>query len=1598
MLTKKNLERENKMNKIVLILGIMLFTATLGFAATGDDCTDPITVDFSSDLPYSDLGQTTCGRLDDYMDTGMGYYDGGEDIIYELTVGTAGVYNFTMTTTTSWTGMGIFDTCPPGATTLFLDTNSGSGGCEILLADLAVGTYYLMMDIWPTPDCYEFDLSITQITCPEPTTLTVANISQTTADLGWTETGSASTWNIEVGAPGFTPGTTTYDQAYTGVTTNPYTGGGLTASTSYEFYVQADCVTKETSDWAGPEAFSTNCAAVTTFPFEENFDGTWSGSPAAPTCWSVVNNDADTYTWTQSNTYITPTHSVPYAAQGMGNQDDYLITPALVFADDYRVKWWDKVESASYNNTYDVLISTTTNDIASFTDNLGTYNCVNVPWTEHILNLDAYNGETIYIAFHQTYSAATYYGFGIDDVLVEEIPACPDPTDLTTTNITQTTADLGWTEAGTATTWEYAYGVAPFAEPIGAGTSTTDNPVSIAGLTASTDYEWYVRADCGAKATSDWAGPEAFSTPCAAVTTFPFIENFDAALSTPACWINSSTEPWKFDTDVDYGASEDHTTGLGYFTFVDDSSPYENPSNLDTPLLDVTGLTIPMLTFWYWIGENTTGSTLYIDIFDGTSWTEGVASYTPINEWTEGTINISAYSSAATQIRFRGIENESYFDCDICVDDVSVYEAPSCIPPSDLVTSNIGITSADLGWTENNTPPAPSWDIEWGATPYTFTGTPTVTGVSNPNNLAGLSISTEYTWQVRANCGGGDYSTWAGPETFTTSDGKATNPDPANNAINVEVTAKTFDWDDVIDAFGYTIDIGTATGLSDIVNNANCPTSTYTYSGADWDFIEDYYWTITTYYTAKVTVAGDEWSFTTACDACTLPIVQGFNAATIPACWSETIVVDPDADAALTYVTSGEYPTCSPDEGTHMVKFNSFNCDDGDEIRLESPEFSTAGMSAARVLFAWYESSNYPTYLDEGVTVQWSLDGSTWNDGTFYQRLNATNGWYDKIYNLPAGAIDQSTVYVGFLFHSQYGYNCYFDNVTIQETPSCPAPTSPYTDAITDTGADFNWTAGGTEPNWNVEYGPFGFHQGAGTMVINTSNPYTATRLNSATMYDWYVQADCDGGAKDESIWVGPQTFSTTGAGSCDHYVVLIDEYGDGWNGGVLDIYRNGNLAIPDLTLTSGAGPDTTVIAANQGDSLFFDYTAGSYAYENEYYVYRVCDDLLIISQGAGSVEPIDASVDNCCPPPTLGVTPSPYDFGNVPYNKTPTQVFTLTNIGVGTVTVTNAAAITLSGDLQFTIVSTYFNNGEPGTLPPDAITVEVQFAPGAAISYSTILSVVWAGSVKSQTDVTITGNGCTPVANDDCIDAEPINAPYPQSGSGSNECAYVDCPGFLDWNTVWYEIELPYALNDVYVTICGSTVDLFTVGVVLMDDCACDDYFLYTSIAWGDSCGTGYQGAEIFYNDLAGPTTLLWPAYAADDTDTGIAFNYEVDVKAVDFKPAAPDSVDIVVDNTANTVTVSWTYIPGLTYNVYSDTDPNGTFATVAGTGITAGSLVISPIPTVNTFYRVTADVLVRGVKQTQTYTDPTLHRLIEKAPRIIGTTKTGTSNQRRK
>ncbi|HET8886058.1 MAG TPA: fibronectin type III domain-containing protein, partial [Salinimicrobium sp.] len=157
----------------------------------------------------------------------------------------------------------------------------------------------------------------------------------------------------------------------------------------------------------------------------------------------------------------------------------------------------------------------------------------------HTLSATIPAGNTVYIAIGQ-WGTPNGVDFDVTDFSVTAI-TCPAPSELTATNISTTTADLGWTALGSETMWNIE--VADAGMATGTATATgVSNPYNATGLTANTPYEFYIQADCGGGDESAWVGPFAFTTPCAAFD-LPVSENFDGTSTgtstsptVPDCW------------------------------------------------------------------------------------------------------------------------------------------------------------------------------------------------------------------------------------------------------------------------------------------------------------------------------------------------------------------------------------------------------------------------------------------------------------------------------------------------------------------------------------------------------------------------------------------------------------------------------------------------------------------------------------------------------------------------------------------------------------------------------------------------------------------------------------------------------------------------------------------------------------------------------------------------------------------------------------------------------------------------------------------------------------------------------------------------------
>jgi len=208
--------------------------------------------------------------------------------------------------------------------------------------------------------------------------------------------------------------------------------------------------------------------------------------------------------------------------------EDYLSTPLVTIPTNGQLHFYTRMFTTGNQGTlYQIKVapaSASQTNPAAYTlvkqwDEVTLTTTYNV-YEEKVVNLALYAGQQVYVSFVKVYTQPTTTLDGdrwlIDNVNI--VQQCLDPTTLTATGITQTSANLSWANPSGATSWEIE--VLPAAAtatgvgivyngilPYPATTTATG-----AALTPSTAYKYYVRALCSSGASSIWVGPFPFST------------------------------------------------------------------------------------------------------------------------------------------------------------------------------------------------------------------------------------------------------------------------------------------------------------------------------------------------------------------------------------------------------------------------------------------------------------------------------------------------------------------------------------------------------------------------------------------------------------------------------------------------------------------------------------------------------------------------------------------------------------------------------------------------------------------------------------------------------------------------------------------------------------------------------------------------------------------------------------------------------------------------------------------------------------------------------------------------------------------------------
>lgn len=274
--------------------------------------------------------------------------------------------------------------------------------------------------------------------------------------------------------------------------------------------------------------------------------------------------------------------------------------------------------------------------------------------------------------------------------------------------------------------------------------------------------------------------------------------------------------------------------------------------------------------------------------------------------------------------------------------------------------------------------------------------------------------------------------------------------------------------------------------------------------------------------------------------------------------------------------------------GSYGFRFSSYNDNGASTQYLISPELSAP--KGVVVQFYYKASSSYTS--GETFQVGYSTTTADISSFTFGSTNNATNTSWAQTdeYVFPAG-----TKYVAVYYSPNYQYRLYVDDFTFSNPPSCAKPTDLAATLTPGDGtkATLNWTAGGTETAWVLEYGTTSDFSGATSVNVSGTPTKDLSGLTAEATYYARVKADCGG---EESDWSNTCVFTptndlsiTVADGTATNSTIPLDSYSSDTQG------STGEFIIPASNLTSISGSDITEITF---------YPVSGYAWNSTFQVY----------------------------------------------------------------------------------------------------------------------------------------------------------------------------------------------------------------------------------------------------------------------------------------------------------------------------------------------------------------------------------------------------------
>lgn len=840
----------------------------------------------------------------------------------------------------------VLNELTPSALHLNFDLSANAGQSVIV-------AFYAESTVDNADNIIHVDNVVFEVTpsCEKPQNVAINYTGGLTAEVSWE--GEASAYNIDVN------GTVANN------VTSPYTLEGLELSTTYNVKVQSNCG-NSTSEWTNPVSFTTDqCMpedmCEITFELTDSYGDGWNGAYI-----DVVDVATGASLGHMSNQNVAKASESEEAegtkAGGAKAAETETYTLAVCDGRDIQFVW--------HSGSYDDECSYVVTDV---------------------------NGEVIFGGSNALSEPVNYtVNCSVND--------CRKPTDLAASEIGPHSAKLSWTENGEATAWKIC--VNGDTENL---IDADSNPYTLTGLAAETPYTVKVAPVCEVE---KWSDEITLTTEIACPAPTDVAAGNITSTSAEISWTGNAdatsynlryrtargfnygfepAEPWAvddFDPCTTYDGDQTQCYGFDGETFT--NIPFTGSTiafqsqggNLSSHSGNAFGLMInpasssqaaddwfilPELTinegdiFSFWgreITSNYGAETINVGIYGETDGTfsatlaENVEVYT--TDWTEYNYDLSAYVGQTIRLAVNCVSLDVF---GFMIDDIFV-----------------------------GNPNDDTWDV-------------TLTNVTSPNELTGLTPSTDYEVQVQAVYADGT-SAWVGTSFIT----NVAYPAPTDLTVeDLGTTTATISWTAAEGATGYAYQYKKASATEWSTE------ATITGTSVELSGLDD----ATAYnFRVKAVYAGGVSSyatidFITDCLPKDLPYSYDFQDLVELNCWS---LLNTD-NANSIGITSNN--------GNYALYFSSYYEASSYDQYLISPTLNATSPVAVEFSYMNTNSSNETFKVGYSTTTP-ELTEFTWGD----EIISSDNENWTQYKNIfPAG-----TKYVAIYYYSNYQYYLMIDD------------------------------------------------------------------------------------------------------------------------------------------------------------------------------------------------------------------------------------------------------------------------------------------------------------------------------------------------------------------------------------------------------------------------------------------------------------------------------------------------------------------------------------------------------------------------------------------